>query len=186
MLLLFMSLVSEYFLGGVLLVSVCAVHAASGTHYFDAAATRVIMPDPNWVAEIRSTPVAGQAQAKSIGAAQPSAFVTLRRVNQSTARSMDGVVTSPVYREGNSPAGRLMALPGGVLLKMHIDWDADRVSKWAATKGFSIAPRANIKGNWYFISTVAGNPALDLANALQESGEVIFASPNWWKQTEPR
>jgi hypothetical protein len=93
---------------------------------------------------------------------------------------------SPVFREGGSPLGRLMALPGGVVVELRPGWDAPRVSLWAAEHGLAVDQRLALRGNWYVLKTAPGLEALRVANQLQESGEVVSASPNWWRQAGPR
>lgn len=165
--------------------------AATTAHYFDGDTQRTVTLDTSLVAIISPTPgttpdSGGSTQARSVGdAASPAPLVQLQPANQPVAKGA-GTHTSPVYREGNSPAGRLMALPGGVIVKFHPDWSDAQVRNWAQTKGLTVAQRLGTLGNWYVIATVPGSAALELANSLKAGGEVLAAMPNWWKQTAAR
>lgn len=161
--------------------------AATTAHYFDGNTQRTITLDSSQVAIITPIPEAGGAQARSIGAggSTPAPLVQLQPASQPVAKGA-GTHTSPVYREGNSPAGRLMALPGGVVVKFNADWSDAQVRAWAQAKGLTVAQRLGTTDNWYLIATAPGSAALELANSLQASGEVLAATPNWWKQTAAR
>ena len=161
---------------------------AAPVHYFDGVVQRPITLETEWVAVI--TPAANAANAANAAGAQarsigPTPLVTLRPASQATARAMQGQIT-PVYREGDSSAGRLMALPGGVVVKLNPAWTDAEVRAWAAGKGLPVIQRLNLSGNWYLLASAPGPASLELANGLHTSGEVLSAAPNWWKQTKPR
>ncbi len=161
--------------------------AATTAHYFDGDTQRTITLDSSLVAVITPTPEAGSAQARSVGeGASPAPLVQLQPANQSVAKGAAGTHISPVYREGNSPAGRLMALPGGVVVKFNLDWSDAQVRAWAQAKGLTVTQRLGTTSNWYLIATAPGSAALELANNLKAGGEVLAAMPNWWKQTAAR
>ena len=160
--------------------------AATTAHYFDGDAQRTITLDTSLVAVITPIPETGSAQARSVGeGASPAPLVQLQPANQPVAKGA-GTHTSPVYREGNSPAGRLMALPGGVVVKFNTDWTDAQVRAWAQAKGLTVTQRLGTTSNWYLIATAPGSAALELANSLKAGGEVLAAMPNWWKQTAAR
>lgn len=160
--------------------------AATTAHYFDGDTQRSITLDTSLVAVITPIPETGSAQARSVGeGASPAPLVQLQPANQSVAKGA-GTHTSPVYREGNSPAGRLMALPGGVVVKFNTDWSDAQVRAWAQAKGLAVTQRLGTTSNWYLIATAPGSAALELANSLKAGGEVLAAMPNWWKQTAAR
>lgn len=158
--------------------------AETQNYYFDGGSMRTITLDARWVADVNSAN--GQQQARSAGDSGVSAnLITLRSADAPVPKNAGGT-TSPVYREGDSLAGRPMALPGGVLVKLNPEWSESQVRAWAGAKGLTIEQRLNIIGNWYVLQTAAGNASLELANALHRSGEVLSATPNWWKQTNTR
>ncbi len=161
--------------------------AATTAHYFDGDTQRSITLDTSLVAVITPIPEAGSnTQARNVGeGASPAPLVQLQPANQPVAKGA-GTHTSPVYREGNSPAGRLMALPGGVVVKFNTDWSDAQVRAWAQAKGLAVTQRLGTTSNWYLIATAPGSAALELANSLKAGGEVLAAMPNWWKQTAAR
>lgn len=160
---------------------------AASAHYFDGGIQRDITLDPQFIAVINAAPTTSTlgSSSRSATSPTPAPLVVIQPASQPLVRSV-GTTTSPVYREGNSPAGRLMALPGGVLIKLDPELTDSQVRAWASGKGLSIKQRLNISGNWYVVDSAPGAASLDLANALQQSGEVLAATPNWWKQTAGR
>lgn len=88
---------------------------------------------------------------------------------------------TPLFREGDSPAGRLMGLPGGIIVQFQPSWDSQQIAQWLTARGLPLGERLAIQGHWYSIPTPAGMIALETANQLYESGDVISATPNWWK-----
>lgn len=158
---------------------------AGSLYYYNGANQQRITPDPSRSAEF--APYGQTSAARSAVPADSWRFITLRPVIAGATVSSSGSAwTSPVFREGDSPAGRLMALPGGVIVQFQALWSDAQVSNWVATKALTVDQRLGIRGNWYVIRSAAGQASLDLANAIHESGEVISASPNWWKETVPR
>lgn len=93
---------------------------------------------------------------------------------------------SAVYQEGTSGLGGLMALPGGVLVNFKPDWTEAQARTWVSARGFVLGQKLNLPGNWYLVATPAGAASLLAANAMFESGAVLSATPNWWKQASTR
>ena len=160
-------------------LTLASAHAAN-TIYFDGGNQRTMTLEPHLLAQFRT---AGAPGTRSAGSSGP--FVSIVDITKTVAQSAVGA-TSPVYREGNSPAGRLMALPGGVIVNFKSEWTAAQIEAWALGGGFTLGQRMNILGNWYVIKTAAGNVSLDTANTIQRSGAVVSATPNWWIQTATR
>ena len=161
-------------------------------HYFyDGGKKIVINPDPSLVAEFCG-PDAQSAVKKAVpGAEELKAGVGGPRLFKAPAtsfkpRTATGTATSPVFRIGTTPGGRLMALPGGMVVTFKPEWSDTQVREWASSKGLEVQQRLEIAGNWYVLRTEPGLASLEAANALQESGAVVAASPNWWKETTTR
>lgn len=157
-----------------------SAHAATAT-YFDGGNQRTMTLEPHLLAQFRTVGAPGTRVAGSSGP-----FVSIVATTHAVAQSAVGATSSAVYREGNSPAGRLMALPGGVVVNFKLEWTAAQIQAWALEGGFTLGQRMNILGNWYVIKTAPGNVSLDTANAIQRSGAVVSATPNWWIQTATR
>lgn len=153
--------------------------------YHDGAAQRTITREHRWEALISPAPT---AQARQAASQFLPAQVTLRRTGLPQTRTTDppGSQRSPTWREGSSPAGRLMALPGGVIVQFAPAWTDADIHAWAHGKSLQISQRLDIPGNWYLLASPPGTAALELANQLHTSGEVLSASPNWWKHTTTR
>lgn len=88
---------------------------------------------------------------------------------------------SPVFHDGVSMDGSRRALPGGIIVTFKDDWDAQRVQEWVSAQGLNIQNKLNF-GNIYVIATDVGISALTLANQIHESGQVVAAQPNWWRE----
>ncbi len=82
-----------------------------------------------------------------------------------------------------TPGGKdFRALPGGVFVKFDPNWDRSRIDAWLADQGVgSHLAEQVLNNNVYMIHTPQGMEALDLANRLQETGEVLYSEPNWWR-----
>jgi hypothetical protein len=103
-----------------------------------------------------------------------------------SAAMKPGAGVSPVFREGGHPGGRIMSLPGNVVVFFKSDWSEQTVKDWVAAQNLEIVDKLNIGKNAYVIKTGPGLESLNLANKLQESGEVESATPNWWKPSQHR
>ena len=103
-----------------------------------------------------------------------------------TRSAVAPAAVTPLFREGDSPAGRLMGLPGGIIVQFHPHWSVTQIAQWLTTHGLPLGERMEIQGHWYSIPTPAGMIALETANQLHESGDVISAAPNWWKAMATR
>jgi hypothetical protein len=84
-------------------------------------------------------------------------------------------LVSPVFRDD---AGRLRALPGGVLVVLRAPLpEADAralIARAGATPSRALSPTL------WVVEAPAGLAALDLANRLHASGAFAAAQPNWW------
>jgi hypothetical protein len=166
---------------------------APAAWYYDEGVRRPVSVEPGLIAEI------GPAAEASVTRALPAAELVHRSGSVAVFRAAPAEVAralgssnrtatrvSTVYREGGTPVGRLMALPGGVLVNFKAGWTEAKIHEFLATRGLTLGQRMNLAGNWYTVNTAAGEASLLAANALQESGAVVSASPNWWKETSPR
>lgn len=93
---------------------------------------------------------------------------------------------SPVFRDGNSKAGRKLALPGNIIVYFDPQWDKARIETWTASQGLDIVDKLRFGKNKYVLKTPPGMEALETANRLYESGEVVAAFPNWWQEVVTR
>ena len=100
---------------------------------------------------------------------------------QGESGSKAGSEGAPVFREG----GELKTLPGGVIVKFSSAWTAGQVEAWLSEWGFAEYRPLNGRHTW-MIESAGGLSALDLANRIHESGEVVYASPNWSVERQRR
>ena len=87
----------------------------------------------------------------------------------------------PAFRED----GQLKTLPGGVIVKFSPTWDSGQIAQWMSDWGFTDYRPLGASHTW-IIATEAGLSSLELANRIHESGEVIYASPNWSVERQRR
>jgi hypothetical protein len=93
---------------------------------------------------------------------------------------------SPVFHDSSSVSGRMRALPGNVIVYLNPQWDAATVNNWIAIRKLEIVRKLGIGANVYVIKTAPGLDALDIANSLYLSGEVVASSPSWWEEMATR
>jgi hypothetical protein len=176
------------------LAGLCVAGSAFGDVYYDGLEARTVTLQGDLRAEFAHAEGARPVRAVAGAVVLPGVGDSLVRIYRVPARSAaqgagDAAAVpagSPVYREGDSPAGRLMALPGGVLVKFKPEWARERIDAWLAARSLGPARPLAMAGNWYFVGTAAGTASLQTANALHATGDVLAATPNWWKQTAAR
>ncbi len=71
-----------------------------------------------------------------------------------------------------------MTMPGGVIVKFADHWSVDQITNWMRAGGFDEF-HAVIGNHIWMIATAPGREGLRLANEIHESGDVVYASPNW-------
>jgi hypothetical protein len=170
-----------------------AAPPAGSTYYYDDGVRRPVTLEPGLIAEV------GPGQATAVKAALPAAEVVHASASATIYKAAPAEVAatlaspklsqvrlSPVYREGSGGPGGLRALPGGMLVNFKPDWTAAQVAGFVAERGLSLGQKLNLAGTWYVVNTAPGEASLRAANALQESGAVLAASPNWWTPAAPR
>jgi hypothetical protein len=140
---------------------------ASPTHgWYDGAVRRELTLEPGWTADF--TP----------SALTPSALApapVLRRTGGREATT--AAFASPVLRDD---AGRLRALPGGVLLVSREPLDDVRAEMLLRRAGAVGARR--LGGSLWLLEGPPGLASLELANRLHDGGLFASAQPNWWVQ----
>jgi hypothetical protein len=93
---------------------------------------------------------------------------------------------SPVLHDGPTSTARMRALPGNIIVYLDPAWDGAAVNAWVSKHQLEIIKKLEIGPNIYLIKTGPGLEALNTANALYKSGEVVAAFPDWWKQVTTR
>lgn len=93
---------------------------------------------------------------------------------------------SPVLHDGPTTTGRMRALPGNIIVYLNPAWDSEAVAAWVNQHQLEIVKKMEIGPNIYVIKTGPGLEALNIANALYKSGEVVAAFPDWWEEVATR
>jgi hypothetical protein len=93
---------------------------------------------------------------------------------------------SPALHDGPTTTARMRALPGNIIVYLDPAWDSAAVNAWVSKHQLEIIKKLEIGPNIYLIKTGPGLDALNTANALYKSGEVVAAFPDWWKQVTTR
>lgn len=93
---------------------------------------------------------------------------------------------SPVLHDSPTAASRMRALPGNIIVYLNPVWSEARVSAWLQSRGLVVVKKLEIGTNIYILKTDPGLAALELANTLYRSGEVVAAFPDWWQETVAR
>lgn len=93
---------------------------------------------------------------------------------------------SPVLHDGPTEKGRMRALPGNVIVYLNPAWDEKAVAKWASRNQLDVVRKLESGPNMYLIKTGPGLEAVETANAIYQSGEVIAAFPDWWQEITAR
>lgn len=80
----------------------------------------------------------------------------------------------------------MRALPGNVIVRLDPSWSGQQVADWLRENRLSEVRRLPMGGNVLVLSSPPGLAALELANRLQQSGQVVSAQPEWWEQRSTR
>ena len=178
-----------------------SAYAGSDTYtFYDAGSPQSTQLVPNLVAEFAMPNASNQTQARALGESnvralnasaeltdQGSGAARIWKLNtnttptevqaRNTGNSTEGGALSPVFIQ----RGTLTALAGGVLVEFKANTTEAQVKEWAAVKGYAVKEKMSL-ANFYVIDTPVGIESLNLANEWQSSGEVVSATPNWWRQ----
>lgn len=122
----------------------------------------------------------GQVKYWRIGEGQDSLAVT-----RSLATQKQAPTVSPVFHRSALGGGR-MVLGGGVVVRFPAGWSAAEVNDWAGRWQVKVERRLSPDRNLYLITSAPGMAALELANKIQESGEVEAATPQWRVEVQKR
>lgn len=168
--------------------------AAQSYHWYDGNEQRTVYLDATMIADFnpQSDVATKAAQGASLSKGRKVGGAMLWKLDSSTAKSSLNVSKSLVQKGAYSPvfrsskAGSARALPGGVIVQFASDWDETRIEQWVSDQGQSIESKATFGTNFYILATQSGMVSLETANRLYETGDVLLASPNWWKEVNKR
>jgi len=98
----------------------------------------------------------------------------------------DALRFSPALHESASSATPICALPGGVVATFKPDWDRARIDAWVAGRNMKIAEEIAPSANMFLLATPPGLESVEVANRLQQTGELVGCTPNLWRQATTR
>lgn len=164
--------------------------------WYDGEQKRTVWLDPMLIAEFNPPPVS-QSQikavfpaAQAINTAQP--FVRLWRLDEmltdaSTVRTLsDKGRFSPVFYDVKAASQTKRALPGGAMVRFQPNWSENQIEQWVRDQRLEIERKLDFADNTYLVKTGPGLEAIETANRLYETGEVIAAAPDWWVEVAHR
>lgn len=93
---------------------------------------------------------------------------------------------SPVFHDSASSSGAMRALPGNIIVYLNPAWDVTMVDSWIKLHKLEVLKKLEAGPNIYLIKTGPGMEALSTANQLYQSGEVVAAFPDWWREVSTR
>lgn len=169
--------------------------AVQAYQWYDGDKKKTVYLDETMIADFNPQSAATTKAASNSGltAARTTGGATLWKVTSGSTKSSLSTIKSanqpgaysPVFRSSQAN-GQTSALPGNVIVQFASDWDEAKVRQWVSEQGQSIASKASFGINFYILSTPPGMESLEIANRLYETGEVLLASPNWWKEPHLR
>lgn len=159
----------------------CAQVKTSGGNYvwYDGGKPRTLQMDSALVAEFGE-----RAESGADPVVRGNGVRIWRQQDQAATRAVAGGASSPVFRD--SEGGAMRALPGNVIVRLDPSWSTRQVADWLAQNRLSEVRRLPIGPNVLVLAAPPGLPALELANRLQQSGQVVSAQPEWWEQRSTR
>lgn len=186
----------------VMLTMGCALNAgvsdaspAQPYHWYDGDRQRTVYLDETMIADFnpQSDTAAKAASNTGLSADRTTGGARLWKLSSGSTKAALNTVKSqdqtgkysPVFRDAQT-SKQVRALPGNVIVQFAGDWDEARIKQWVSDQGQLIDSKASFGTNFYILSTPAGMASLEIANTLFETGDVLLASPNWWKESHPR
>lgn len=169
--------------------------AAQPYHWYDGDKQRTVYLDQTMIADFnpqsdattKAASDTGLTAGKTIGGTRLwklSSGSTKTALNTVKSQVQTGKY-SPVFRDTQA-SGQARALPGNVIVQFADDWDEAKIKQWVSDQGQSIDSKATFGTNFYILTTPPGMASLEIANTLFETGDVLLASPNWWKEPHLR
>ena len=181
-------------MGCALNANVSGSNATQSYHWYDGDKKRTVYLDETMIADFNPQSAATTKAVNNSGLSDGRTVAGARLWKVSTGGSSKFALKtvksqdltgkySPVFR-ANQASGQIKALPGNVIVQFASDWDEAKIKQWVSDQGQTIDSKASFGTNFYVLSTPPGMASLTTANTLFETGDVLMASPNWWK--EPR
>lgn len=167
--------------------------------WYDGPREQTVWLNPQVMAEFNATPQSARAlkgidaQAAMVSTGHAQNGLRIWQVQQTTGSVTKGLSISnptgqysPVFHDAASSNGQMRALPGNMIVYLNPAWNSATVDKWIAAHKLEVVKKLDSGANVFVFKTAPGLDALNKANALYQSGEVVAAFPDWWKQVSTR
>jgi len=167
-------------------------------YYYDGELRREVWMDPTRLLELRPDD-AGSATVQQLysAAARPGVTTRFHRIWElEGARSDDAAVLlgsgdpdgrfTPLFQPAPNGTGSGLGLPGGIIVVLDPEWNRSQVTSWLASEDLVHLRDLPLAPNALLVASRPGLPGLQRANALFESGTVLRAQPNWWREMAAR
>jgi len=93
---------------------------------------------------------------------------------------------SPAFHDAASDRSDMRALTGRILVRFRDEWSEEDVSAWIAARGFLSSRKLPIGRHVRVLEAGSGLDALETANRIHETEDVIWCSPEWSRALSPR
>lgn len=165
--------------------------------YFDGESERTVWLSNELVAELAPSDEGRARVLQFDGAAQAQpqqqTAVRLWRVRAqrgvdeaSRELTRDALRFSPVVHESASSTSPRGALPGGAVATFPAAWNRARIDAWLAAYGTRVVEPVVAEANMFLVASAPGLAAIELANRLHTSGEIVACTPNFWREVATR
>ncbi len=171
-----------------------SVIAGGKTYYwYEGTHKHTVWMSPRLVAEFYRGKLVDSPLKKAYPGAKlhssPGAFIRLWRLDGTSPDAVAAKMKtepnetrySPVFTD-RAGGGERRALPGGILVTLDPSWTDSQVQAWLTQHGLVVVRKMEGLPNVMLIQTGPGLEALEKANGLVESGEVVAAEPDWWHE----
>jgi len=167
--------------------------------WYDGNKAKKIWLNPDLIAEFDPKP-ATHRQSKNLAAsASPVKMkqrgiklwrlktgVTSKSNMQQLRQQLPAAKISQVLHDGPSDATHKRALPGNIIVHLDPNWDQQRAMTWLNQHALQIEKPLNIGPNIFIVKTGPGLEALEKANEIYLTGEVVAAYPDWWQEVHKK
>ncbi len=174
--------------------------AQQGSHWYEGEHRKTAWLNPELIAEF-PTGVARESLVFELYPAailleQPAAHIRIWRLpvgidavsvlDDLNSRPDQAAKYSPVFHDAPGPESRMRALPGNIIVYFNPEWDTRAINQWVAAQELLIVRQLASGPATYVLESGPGLEALELANRLKGTDEVIAVFPDWWHETVSR
>jgi uncharacterized protein YceK len=167
--------------------------------WYDGDRAQTVWLNPQLLAEFNPSAQGAQAtkavdaKAKMVTHTQSQRGLRLWQVQTPTPTAVRSLSVSypsgrysPVFHSTASNTGEMLSLPGNIIVYLNPNWDTTAVNQWITRHQLELVKKLAIGTNVFVFKTAPGLEALNKANDLYQSGEVVAAFPDWWKEVATR